>query len=140
MAGRARRALTAPQGEALVLDADGVSKAAANDPRVRGYLLAAGRLGVPVVVSAVTLAETLRGSRADAAVFRVLNAAEVRPVTPEVARAAGELLGATGRDDTVDALVAVTAATCGRARLLTSDADDLTALTEHLPGVRVVRV
>lgn len=140
MAGRARRALRPAHVDALVLDADGVSKAAANDARVRAYLTAAERLGTPVVVSAITLAETLRGGRADAAVFRVLNAADVRPVTADVGRAAGELLGATGRADTVDAVVAVTAAACGRAFVLTSDPDDLAALTEEMAGVQVVGV
>jgi predicted nucleic acid-binding protein len=125
----------------LLLDADGVSKAAAGQPVVRAYLAAATALGADVFVSAVTLAETVRGGGGDARVFRVLNAATVVPVSADVGRAAGELLGATSRDDTVDAVVAATAHALRRPiRLLTSDPRDLTALTEEFAEVEVVRV
>lgn len=140
MARRTRRAVTPADVGAVVLDAEGLSKAAANDVRVRGYLTAAERLGAPVVVSAITLAESVRGRRSDAAVFRVLDGAVVRPVTAAVAQHAGALLGATGRSDTVDAVVAATAEGCGRVFLLTSDPDDLGALTEGMPDVRVIAV
>lgn len=92
-------------------------------------------------VSAVTLTETLRGSARDARVHALLRAVRKEPVTPEQGRAAGELLGRTGRNDTADAIVAVTAAALGRnVRILTSDAGDLTALTEDMANVSVVPV
>jgi hypothetical protein len=63
------------------------------------------------------------------------------PVTPEQGRAAGELLGRTGRADTVDAIVAITAAGLGqRVRILTGDVDDLNALTADMKNVSVVPV
>jgi hypothetical protein len=62
-------------------------------------------------------------------------------VTPGLGRAAGELLGRTGRADTVDAIVAVTASGLGqRVRILTSDPGDLRALTAEMDGVSVVPV
>jgi predicted nucleic acid-binding protein len=125
----------------LLLDAEGLSKAATGQPLVRAYLEAAQALGADVFVSAVTLAETVRGGAPDARVFRVLNAATVIPVSAEVGRAAGELLGATDRDDTVDAVVAATARSLHRPiRVLTSDPRDLRALTEGYAEVEVVPV
>jgi hypothetical protein len=54
---------------------------------------------------------------------------------------AGRLLGRTHRDDTVDALVAVSALRLDRpVTFLTSDPDDLTALTVDHPQIRVVAI
>ena len=62
-------------------------------------------------------------------------------MSPGLGRAAGELLGHTGRDDTVDAIVAVTADAAGtRVRLLTGDPADLRALTTDMAGVTVVPI
>jgi hypothetical protein len=56
-------------------------------------------------------------------------------------RAAGELLGRTGRDDTVDAIVAVTASELGqKVRIVTGDPDVLRVLTAEMDGVTVVGV
>jgi len=91
-----------------------------------------------VRVSAVTLTEVLRGGPRDARVHAVLRHCRVLSVTDEVGQAAGELLGRIGRDDTVDALVAVTAADAPRpVELLTSDPKDLTALTAEMAEVAV---
>jgi predicted nucleic acid-binding protein len=140
VARRTRRALTRSSG-ALLLDAEGLSKAA-RDPLVRAYLLAARRLGAPVHVSAVTLAETLRGTSSDAPVHRSLSACVQEAVTPAIGRAAGELLGATSRSNTVDAVVAAHAQALGPGpvRILTSDPADLLALTESMAHVDVDRV
>ncbi|WP_269148644.1 type II toxin-antitoxin system VapC family toxin [Carbonactinospora thermoautotrophica] len=136
-------------GGTLVLDSEGVVKAAAGKARVRAYLQTALRRRARVVVSAVTLTEVLRGTPRDAAVHRVLGAASIVPVTPDLARHAGELLGATGLGGhrcAIDALVAATALAQSRpVVLLTSDPDDLHRLVEE-PGepkerrVVVVRV
>jgi hypothetical protein len=73
----------------------------------------------------------------DAAVHRVLARVAVVPVTPELGRQAGELLGATGLSGhrhAVDAVLAATAlATARPVVLLTSDPDDLNRLVEE-PG------
>lgn len=125
----------------LVLDSQGLSEAARGALVVRALIVEARESGAPVVVSAVTLAEVLRGHRRDAAVYRLLTGCRLVPVSQDIGRAAGELLGRTGRKDTVDAVVVATAATLpAPAVVLTSDPSDLGALTEHLPGVRVEAV
>jgi predicted nucleic acid-binding protein len=101
-------------------------------------VVAAHRSAVPVVVSAVTLAELLRGGPRDAAVHIILKRCRVESVTPQIGRAAGELLGRTRRTDTIDAIVAVTAAAVlAPVQILTSDPKDLGALTDGMPGVSV---
>ncbi len=148
MAARRRRtALTAGSSpgnprlpDAVVLDSEGLSRASGN-LRVRAELTMAHQLGATVYVSAVTLTETLRGSPRDARIHALLKAVRKEPVTPEQGRAAGELLGRTGRADTVDAIVAITAAGLGQnVRILTGDVDDLTALTADMKNVSVVPV
>lgn len=136
---RERRQLILP--DAVLLDAEGLSAAAAGSARVRAELILAERLGASVHVSAVTLAETLRGGPRDARVHSLLKSVVQRPVTPELGRAAGELLGRTRRADTVDAVVAVTASGLGeRVRILTSDPGDLRALTAEMDAVTVIAV
>lgn len=125
----------------LVLDSEGLSAGAAGDPRVRQFLERAWAADAAVVVSAITLAETLRGRPADAPVHRLLTDVTVTAVSARIAADAGALLGRTGRRDTVDAVVAVTAADAdGPVVLLTSDPTDLTALTESWPQITVARV
>ncbi|WP_059010997.1 type II toxin-antitoxin system VapC family toxin [Streptomyces specialis] len=136
-------------GGTLVLDSEGLSKLAAGDPRVRAYVETAHQRRARVVVSAITLTEVLRGGPRDATVHRVLARLVTLPVTPELARAAGELLGATGLSGhrcAIDSVVAATALGAPRpVLLLTSDPDDLDRLVEE-PGrakearVAVVRV
>jgi predicted nucleic acid-binding protein len=126
--------------DALVLDSEGLSRASGNT-RIRAELTLAQQFGATVYVSAITLTETLRGGPRDSRVHALLKAVKKEPVTPEQGRAAGELLGRTGRADTVDSIVAVLAAEVGqKVRILTGDADDLTALTAEMKNVTVVPV
>ncbi len=119
-------------GGTLVLDAEGLSKLAAGDARVRGYLDSARARGARVAVSAVTLTEALRGGPRDAAVHRVLARITVMPVTTTIARRAGELLGTTalsGHRCAIDAIVAATALDLERpVVVLSSDPDDMNRL------------
>jgi predicted nucleic acid-binding protein len=129
-------------GGTLVLDADGVTKAAANDVRVQAFVTAARRRDARVVISTITLTEALRGGARDADVHRVVNRVTHVPVTTTLARTAGELLGSTGISNaTVDAVVAATAlAQQGPVVLLTSDPDDLGRLTAGHPSIAVQKV
>jgi predicted nucleic acid-binding protein len=124
-------------GGTLVLDSEGLSKLAVGNPAVRARLAVARVRGARVVVSAVTLAEVLRGGPGDAAVHRVLARITALPVTPEIGRAAGELLGSTGLSGhrcAIDAMVAATALRQPRpVVLLTSDPDDMGKLVDE-PG------
>ena len=127
--------------DAVILDAGALSGAAEGASRIRAELSLAEQLGVDVYVSSVTLPETLRGHGSDARVHAVLAGTDQQAVTPQLGRSAGELLGQTNRQDTIDAIVAVTAATLGsRVRLLTGDPDDLNVLTADMPNVTVVPI
>lgn len=136
-----RRLRVAAVPDAVVLDSGALSAGAQGDVRVRAELSVAEQLGARVHVSSVILTEVLRGHPRDARVHSLLAGVDKDPVTPELGRAAGKLLGHTGKDDTVDAIVAVSARAVGvRVRLLTGDPVDLRALTTDMVGVRVVPI
>ncbi len=145
---RPRRRGHAPASlsDLLVLDADGVSKAAANDPRVQAWLERARELHADVIVSAVTLAEVVRGVARDAGVNRVVKATDVWPADEPLARQAGRLLAKAASDATVHAFVAATVV-AGRERngatqcvVLTSDPHELRVLLADELHVRVEAV
>ncbi|MDP9181818.1 MAG: PIN domain-containing protein [Actinomycetota bacterium] len=126
---------------ALVLDSDGLAKAAAGDPWAVAWVARARELRLPLVVNAVTLTETIRGGRRDVVVHLLIRNAHVDHVDAEFAADAGRLLGKTKRSDTIDALVATTAIRLKQpVVILTSDPNELTALTEDHPWVAVVGV
>lgn len=131
-------------GGTLVLDSEGVSKLAAGDARIRAYLDSARARRAQVAVSAITLTETLRGDPRDATVHRVLSRVTVVPVTAQIARRAGELLGTTGLPGhrcAIDAVVAATALGLERPIvLLTSDPDDMNRLVEEPERPKAERV
>lgn len=128
---RLRRGL----GGAVVLDAQGLVRLAAGDPAVRARVHAAQERGSSVVTAASTLAEVLRGKPTDHKVHWVLRDVAVVPISKDLGRKAGELLGATGmsgHSDTLDSLVAVVALAQQRpVVLLTSDPGDMAKLTEE---------
>lgn len=117
----------------LVLDGEGLAKLAAGDARVHAYLDSARARRARVAASAIVLAEVLRGGGRDAAMHRVLSRITVAEVTAQIARRAGELLGATGLSGhrcAIDAVVAATALGMGRPIvLLTGAPDDMSRLT-----------
>ncbi|HEY2549605.1 MAG TPA: PIN domain-containing protein [Streptosporangiaceae bacterium] len=131
-------------GGTLVLDSEGLSKLAAGDSRARAHLETATDRRARVAVSAITLTDVLRGGPRDAAVHRVLSRITVVPVSPEIARRAGELLGATGLSGhrcAIDAVVAATALGLERpVALLTRDLDDLSRLVEEPERPKAQRI
>ena len=131
-------------GGTLVLDSEGLSKLAVGDSRAHAYLDSARARRARVVVSAITLTEVLRGGPRDAAVHRVLARITIVPVTAQIARRAGELLGATrlpGHRCAVDAVVAATALELERpVVLLTCDSDDLNRLVEEPDRPKAERI
>ena len=127
--------------DAVVLDSGALSAGASGQVRVRAELAIAEQLGVRVHVSSVVLAEVLRGHPRDARVHALLQALAKDAVTPELGRAAGEVLGRAGGDDTIDAIVAVSAESLsGRVRLLAGDVSDLRRLTADMPNVSVAPI
>jgi len=131
-------------GGTLVLDSEGLSKLAAGDARAHAYLDSARARRARVAVSAITLTEVLRGGPRDAAVHRVLSRITIAPVTAQIARRAGELLGATGLSGhrcAIDAVVAATALGLERpVVLLTSDPDDMNRLVEEPDRPKTERI
>lgn len=131
-------------GGALVLDSEGLSKLAVGDARTRAYFDTARARRARVATSAITLTETLRGGPRDANLQRVLSRITVVPVTAQIARRAGELLGATGLSGhrcAIDAVVAATALGLERPIvLLTSDPDDMNMLVEEPDRPKAERI
>lgn len=127
----------------FVLDSQGVSKLADDHSSLVSYVSNARKRQAGVVASAVTLTEVLRGTARDAAVHRVLKRVEVVPLTRELGRHAGELLGSSGlpASAAIDAMVAATALRQTRpVVILTSDVKDISALVEGQPGVGVLPI
>jgi predicted nucleic acid-binding protein len=124
-----------------VLDSAGLWAVARNDSEDARAVLAASRAaGVPVLVPAAVLAQTLHGDRRDARADRVLGRLQVITVTEPVARAAAGLKRAarmTGVPATIDALVVAVSAAAGGGVILTSDVQDIRRLAGGLAGVRV---
>ncbi len=131
-------------GGALVLDSEGLSKLAAGNAHARAHLEIALAPRARIVVSAITLTEVLRGGPRDAPVHRVLSRIILVPVSPEIARRGGELLGATGLSGhrcAIDAVVAATALDAERpVVLLTSDPDDLSRLVDEPERSKAQRI
>jgi predicted nucleic acid-binding protein len=130
-------------GGSLVLDSEGLVKLASGDARARSYLATALARRARVIVSAITLTEVLRGGPRDAPIHQVLSRVAITPVTPEIARRAGELLGATGLSGHRCAIDAVAATALGLERpvlLLTSDPDDIGKLVEEPRRPKAQRV
>ncbi|MFL1380837.1 type II toxin-antitoxin system VapC family toxin [Nocardiopsis protaetiae] len=112
-----------------------MSKLSVGKEEVLSIVKAARARGAHVLISAITLTEVLRGGPRDAEVHRVLARITVVPVSPEIARASGELLGRAGLSGhrcAIDAVVAQTALRQERpVLLLTSDPDDMHRLVEE---------
>ncbi len=126
---------------ALVLDSEGLSKAAAGDPYAVAWIARARELRLPLVINAVTLTETIRGAARDARVHLLTKNARIDAVDAEFAVEAGRLLGRTKRSDTVDALVATTAIRLNQPTvILTSDPQDLNKLTSEHPLIHIVAI
>lgn len=139
-----RRRLASPPPApwpSVVLDSEGLWAVARNDSEdVRAVLAASHQAGVPVLVPAIVLAETLYGDGRDASAHRVLKRLEVVPVTDSLARRAAEIKRGAGRKGvapTIDAIVVATSVAAGGGVVLTSDVDDIRALARHADGVRI---
>lgn len=127
-----RRQAQDPPALRLILDSGAVIALSRRDDRARAALAAAWEVGAEASIPAVVVAETVRGSGPrDAPVNRVIAAVGDVGVTDEATgRVAGALLGATGSDATIDALVVADAVERGGGVILTGDPEDLGRLAE----------
>jgi predicted nucleic acid-binding protein len=133
---RARPQATTPR---VVLDSGAVLALARRQQRALAFLAVAYEQDAFVVVPAVVVAETTRGSGPrDAAVNRLLNTVgEISPPTDMTARVAGRLLAVARSAATIDALVVADALRAGGGRILTTDVDDLRSLASDHPEVAI---
>ncbi|MFB8199680.1 type II toxin-antitoxin system VapC family toxin [Kitasatospora purpeofusca] len=116
----------------LVLDSEALSKLSRRHRDTTVWLDVARTLDLLLVTSAATLVEARDPKVPQAAFDHAVSLTKVRPVTEEIARAAGKLLAAEGLHGdkyAVDAMLAATAhLEHGDVTVVTSDLDDLRRL------------
>lgn len=115
----------------LVLDAGGVLDLAQGDRGAWARVAVALEMGFAVVIPTPVVAHVHRGGRRGQPVDRVLaTVGRAIPTSDRIARVAGELLGASGAEDAVDAIVIAEALAGQPSAILTSDATDLARLLD----------
>ncbi|MHA5050780.1 hypothetical protein [Streptomyces sp. SD15] len=123
--------------DCLVLDSEGLSRAALRERSMTALLAAAHGKGLRVVTSSMTLIEAYHSQVRRPAWAWAMSRIVVEPVTREVADAAIALLensGLHGHKYAIDAALAVIAGRqAGNVALYTSDEDDM----KKLCGARV---
>lgn len=122
----------------LTFDAGALIAIDRGDRRMIALLQEAVREHVPLRVPAGVIGQAWRDGRRQATLARFFKTREVdvHALDEQAARAAGELCGAAGTQDVIDATVILTARATADI-VLTSDPDDLLRLD---PGIRVERV
>ncbi|MFI1417336.1 DNA-binding protein [Streptomyces sp. NPDC020731] len=125
--------MKAPAARSLVLDSQALSLLLRNDRQVITRIEAARRVGVPVLVSALTVVEAVYGKTDTARLHWVLSRLQVQDVTHADSLTAVRLLseagGLHGHKYAIDALVAAMALRVPAPVLvLTSDRDDWSKL------------
>ncbi len=136
-------------GQAVVLDAEAVhalahqrrgSQAAR---RTQAVLCWAQRNDADVYIPAAVLIELYRGRPGDAEIDRVVKlGGRVIPTTTRIARVAGALLAKAGIDSrfAIEAVIVAEAVLLGDCIIATHNPEDLLALAEGQPGVRVLAI
>ncbi|MDX2600861.1 DNA-binding protein [Streptomyces caniscabiei] len=122
-----------PAARSLVLDSQPLSLLLRNDRQMITRIEAARRVGVPVLVSALTVVEAIYGKTDTARLHWVLSRLQVQDVTQADSLTAVQLLsdagGLHGHKYAIDALVAAMAIRSPAPVLvLTSDSDDWSKL------------
>jgi predicted nucleic acid-binding protein len=123
----------------LTLDSGALIAFERGERRIVAQLKFAERRGDELTVPSVVMAEVWRGGRRSARLAILLAACVVEPLFEDLARIAGEAIGAVKGASAVDAIVMSSAARRGDL-VLTSDFDDLDRLRARFPGVRLLRV
>jgi predicted nucleic acid-binding protein len=113
---------------AIVLDAGALIAIERHDRKTIGLLAAAQWRNDPLVTSSAAVAQVLRHPGLQAGLVRVLRGVDERPLDPDLARHIGRLLARTATSDVVAAAIALAARPGDQ--ILTSDPEDLVALTE----------
>ncbi|MFD3790598.1 DNA-binding protein [Streptomyces cyaneofuscatus] len=129
---------------ALVLDSEGLAQAVLRGREVQEWLEAARAADLPVITSAVILAEVIHPRINTAALSWTLSRLRAEPVSQAIAQSAATLLinaGLHGHKYAVEALLCATAlAHPGRITILTSDTEDIELLTADHPRVTAEKI
>lgn len=126
--------------KSLTLDTGALIALERGDKRMRTIARTARISGVVLIVPAPVVIEWWRGTRRHRHLqTSILEAVHVEPTTAELAKLAGEAIGATAGSTPIDALVMASAAQRGDV-VYTSDLEDLQRLGSYFPNVRVMRV
>ena len=120
----------------LTLDAGALIAFERGELRVRLILRSADAADRKITIPATAVAEAWRGGRRRW-LEDLLKIAAIEPLTDELARLAGELLARTGRNNTIDATVAMSAARRGD-MVITSDPGGMQPFADDLPAIRVL--
>jgi hypothetical protein len=110
----------------LVLDSGALISLERNERPMWVRFKAAQLAGDPPVTHAGVLGQVWRGGPRQARLAQALAGIEVRPVDERLGRAAGELLGAAGLSDVIDAAVVLLSADDDE--IVTLDRDDFASL------------
>jgi hypothetical protein len=114
---------------ALILDSGALVAVDRNDRATIARLQVAQRAGLELRSNAMVVAQVWRDRRGrQVSLARLLEAVDVRAVSPRDGREAGTLLADAGAADAIDATVVLLAAPGDR--ILTSDPGDLKTLAE----------
>jgi predicted nucleic acid-binding protein len=124
----------------VVLDSEGLWAVARNDnDDAQAVVTASMVAGVPVLVPAAILAETLHGDARDARANQVLKKLQIVDLTDPIARLAAQLklrASMVGVRATIDAVVVAVSAMAGGGVIVTSDVEDIRRLA-GTSGVRI---
>jgi hypothetical protein len=124
---------------ALILDAGALLAVDRDDRAMIARLQVAQRAGLELRTNAMVVAQVWRDRRGrQVSLARLLQAVDVRAVSPGDGREAGTLLADAGAVDAIDATVVLLAAPGDR--ILTSDPGDLTRLAEAAGNRAVIVV
>jgi predicted nucleic acid-binding protein len=117
----------------LTLDTGALIAFDRNDRRMLAIVARAHALGVRLSVPAGVVGQAWRNGRTQARLARLLGsrAVEIEPLDDHLARSAGQLCGARGTADVIDASVVLTAKARGHG-VVTSDPHDIRRLDASL--------
>ena len=110
----------------LVLDAGALVAVERGDRTIQSKIQEALQAGKPVRTNANVVAQVWRNGARQARLAKALHNVTVEPITPEDGYRTGELMGAAGTKDVVDASIALLAKSGDR--MYTSDPSDLVKL------------
>lgn len=134
MAKSARAPLKSPSRRGVTFDTGALIALERRKSSALALLRVCRQARIRITIPAAVVAEWWRGSH-----VALLDGADLEPLSPALARLAGDLLATARRADTIDATVIVSAAQRGDL-VITDDPKDLRLLASYVQGVDVVEI